>query len=68
MSKLYHDTSVGESFIEGYLERTGEEDPDEEQLFRDLWDDETQREVVIESLKRRTLRGQEGKSSLGSLR
>ena len=25
--------------------------PDEEQLFRDLWEDETQREVVIESLK-----------------
>jgi hypothetical protein len=29
----------------------GEDDPDEEQLFRDLWEDETQREVVIESLK-----------------
>jgi hypothetical protein len=25
--------------------------PDEEQLFRDLFEDETQREVVIESLK-----------------
>ena len=24
---------------------------EEEQLFRDLWEDETQREVVIESLK-----------------
>jgi hypothetical protein len=23
----------------------------EEEIFRDLWDDETQREVVIESLK-----------------
>jgi hypothetical protein len=29
----------------------GEDDPDEEHLFRDLWEDETQREVVIESLK-----------------
>jgi hypothetical protein len=29
----------------------GEDDPDEEQLFRDLWEDETQREAVIESLK-----------------
>jgi hypothetical protein len=29
----------------------GEDDPDEEQLFRDLWEDETQREVVIESLE-----------------
>jgi hypothetical protein len=25
--------------------------PEEEQIFRDLWEDETQREVVIESLK-----------------
>jgi hypothetical protein len=29
----------------------GEDDPEEERIFRDLWDDETQREVVIESLK-----------------
>jgi hypothetical protein len=29
----------------------GEDDPDEEQLFRNLWEDETQREVVLESLK-----------------
>jgi hypothetical protein len=29
----------------------GEDDPDEERLFRDLWEDDTQREVVIESLK-----------------
>jgi hypothetical protein len=29
----------------------GEDNPDEEQLFRDLRDDETQREAVIESLK-----------------
>jgi hypothetical protein len=38
-------------FIEGCLERIGEDDPEEEQAFRDLWEDETQREVVIESLK-----------------
>jgi hypothetical protein len=29
----------------------GEDYPEEELLFRDLWDEETQREVVIESLK-----------------
>jgi hypothetical protein len=29
----------------------GEDDPDEEQLFRNLWEEETQREVVLESLK-----------------
>jgi hypothetical protein len=38
-------------WVEACLERIGEDNPDEEQLFRDLWDDETQREVVIESLK-----------------
>ena len=40
-----------EGFIEGCLERIGEDDPEEEPIFRDLWDDEKQREVVIESLK-----------------
>ena len=38
-------------WIEGCLERIGEDDRDEELLFRDLWEDETQREVVIDSLK-----------------
>jgi len=37
--------------VEGCLQRIGEDDPDEEQRFRDLWEDKTQREVVIESLK-----------------
>jgi hypothetical protein len=43
-------------FVEGCLERIGEDDPEEEQILRDLWDDEKQHEVVIESLKRRTVR------------
>jgi hypothetical protein len=38
-------------WVEGCLERMGEDHPEEELLFRDLWEDETQREVVIESLK-----------------
>ncbi len=42
---------VRRGWVEGCLERIGEDDPDEELLFRDLWDDGTQREVVIESLK-----------------
>jgi hypothetical protein len=37
--------------VEGCLERIGEDNPEEEQLFRDLWEDKTQREIVIESLK-----------------
>jgi hypothetical protein len=40
-----------DGWVEGCLERIGEDYPEEELLFRDLWDDETQRDVVIESLK-----------------
>jgi hypothetical protein len=37
--------------VEGCLERIGEE-----QIFRDLWEDETQREMVIENASRQTVR------------
>jgi hypothetical protein len=37
--------------VEVCLEKIDQDDPDGELLFRDLWEDETQREVVIESLK-----------------
>ena len=40
-----------EGWVEGCLERIGEDNPEEELLFRDLWEDETQREVVLDSLK-----------------
>jgi hypothetical protein len=40
-----------EGWVEGCLERIGEDHPKEELLFQDLWEDETQREVVIDSLK-----------------
>jgi hypothetical protein len=43
------DKKYVEGFVEGCLERIGEDEPDEEQLFRDLWEDETQREVGIEN-------------------
>ena len=45
------DPAYIEGWVEGCLERIGEDHPDEELLFRDLWEDETQREVVIDSLK-----------------
>src|SRR5215203_725586 len=45
------DPAYIEGWVEGCLERIGEDHPDEELLFRDLWEDETQREVVIGSLK-----------------
>jgi hypothetical protein len=37
--------------VERSLQRIGEDDLEEELLFRDLWEDETQRDLVIESLK-----------------
>jgi hypothetical protein len=45
------DPAYVEGWVEGCLERIGEDHPEEEQIFRDLWEDETQREIVIESLK-----------------
>lgn len=45
------DPAYIEGWIEGCLERIGEDHPEEERLFRDLWEDKTQREMVIESLK-----------------
>jgi hypothetical protein len=38
------------------MERIGEDDPEEEDLFRDLWDDETQREVMLWRSSRLTAR------------
>jgi hypothetical protein len=43
--------SYVKGWVEGCLERIGQDDPNEEQLFRDLFEDETQREVMIESLQ-----------------
>ena len=45
------DPSYVEGWVEGCLERIGEDAPEEERLFRDLWEDETQKDVVVESLK-----------------
>jgi hypothetical protein len=44
------DPAYVEGWVEGCLERIGEDKP-EEQLFREFWDNKTQRGVVIESLK-----------------
>src|SRR4028118_171732 len=40
-----------EGWAEGCLERIRVYDPDDERLFQDLWEYESQREEVIESLK-----------------
>jgi hypothetical protein len=48
---FYLGLALDPAYIEGCLERIGEDYPDAEQIFRDLWEDETQKEVVIESLQ-----------------
>jgi len=45
------DPAYIEGWVEGCLERIGEAYAEDEQIFRNLWEDETQREVVIDSLK-----------------
>ena len=45
------DPAYLEGFVEGCLERIGEDNPEEERIFRDLWEDETQRELAVEPLK-----------------
>ena len=40
-----------DGWVEGCLERIGEDYPEEELLFRDLFEGETQREVVIDRPK-----------------
>ena len=40
-----------DGWVEGCLERIGEAHPEERLLFRDLFEDETQRDVVIDCLQ-----------------
>jgi hypothetical protein len=54
------DPAYIEGWVEGCLERMGEDHPDEEQVFRDLWEDETQREVVIEASRPTARSGRAG--------
>jgi hypothetical protein len=46
---------LNESYVEAWaevcLKRIGEDNPEEEDLFRDLCEDETQREMVLDCLK-----------------
>jgi hypothetical protein len=50
------DPKYVEGFIEGYLERIGEDEPEDEVLFRDLWEDEGERETVLTILQARSAR------------
>ena len=40
-----------EGFVEGCLERMGEDEPEDEALFRDLWGDEGERETMLSILQ-----------------
>ena len=41
------DPKYVKGFVEGCLERIGEDEPEDEALFRDLWEDEGEREAVL---------------------
>ncbi len=45
------DPKYVEGFVEGCLERVSEDEPEDEALFRDLWEDEGERETVLEKFK-----------------
>ncbi len=39
--------ALDSKYFEGCLERMGENDPEDEALFRDLWGNEAERETVL---------------------
>ena len=49
--RLALDPNYIEGYVEGCLERIGEDDSEEELLFRDLWEDDGERETVLTILK-----------------
>jgi hypothetical protein len=47
------DPAYVEGFVEGALERIGEDDPGGEDFFRDIWEEGDDRDFVLEALKSR---------------
>jgi len=45
------DEKYVEGFVEGCLERIGEDDAEGEGLLRDMWDDPAEKETVLDILK-----------------
>jgi hypothetical protein len=45
------DQNYTEGFVEGCLERIGEDDAEGEDLLRDMWDDDSEKETVLDILK-----------------
>ena len=48
---FYLGLALDERYVEGCLERIGEDDPDEEDFLRGLWEDGDDRGFVLEALK-----------------
>lgn len=46
--RLALDPNYVEGFVEGALERSGEDDPDGEGFFRDIWEEGDDRDFVLE--------------------
>ena len=45
------DPNYIEGFVEGCLERIGEDDAEGEDLLRGMWDDDSEKETVLDILK-----------------
>jgi hypothetical protein len=45
------DPKYVEGFVEGCLERIGEDDSEGEMILRDLWEDDAEKETVLDFLK-----------------
>jgi hypothetical protein len=50
---LVLDPNYVEGFVEGCLERIREDESEDEALFRDLWENEGERETVLTALQNR---------------
>ena len=48
---FYLGLALHPNYVEGCLERIGEDYPDDEAIFRDLWEDESEKEALLEILK-----------------
>jgi hypothetical protein len=51
LSGLALDPNYIEGFVEGCLERIGEDDAEGEDLLRDMWDEDSEKETVLDILK-----------------
>jgi hypothetical protein len=48
---FYLGLALDPNYVEGCLERIGEDEPEGEMILRDLWEDEAEKEAVLDILK-----------------